>query len=322
MTYNVFNEKYRPKTLDEVVGQETVVSLLKQYVKTRKVPHMMFVGPPGTGKTSCAYAFARDLYGSRWRDYFYEMNASDERKLKDVREKIKPYAQVKVLDEDFRIIFLDEVDHMSYDAQPALRRIIENYSDKCRFILSCNYPHKVIEPIKDRCVMFRFKPVNISSMITMLRRVSNNEGIDISDDGLERLCELSKGSMRRSLSILEKLHSANVTNITSEVIENYFCYIKEDDIVSMIDLLKKGDIQSISKYVDELLYDKAYTPIEILTATERLLRESNLQGLDFATTYAKLGDTDFRISVGATPDIQLKSFFVYILKLFEGVKNG
>jgi len=323
MVEDVFAEKYRPMTLDGVVGQEQSVELLREYVKNKDIPHMMFAGPAGVGKTTVAQALARDLYGSKWGQYFYEMNASDERKLKDVREKIKPYAQASTVDEDFRIIFLDEVDAMDWQAQPALRRIIEKYSNKCRFILSCNYPHKIIEPIKDRCILFRFTALSKEQMIPMLKNVAEKESIDITDSALEYLCKLTKGSMRRALGTLEKLHKGGVTNIDEEVMEKYFCYIKDDDLKKVVKAVASGDINATSEYVEDLLLNKAYAPGEIIEAFERLLRESKvLEPADAVQAYENLGEADFRISVGADAEIQLKVFFVSLYKQYSKKLGG
>lgn len=326
MVDDIFAEKYRPLTLDNVVGQENAIELLKEYVKKKDIPHMMFAGPAGVGKTTVAQALARDLYGSKWGQYFYEMNASDERKLKDVREKIKPYARTSSVDEDFRIIFLDEVDAMDKLGQTALRRIFEKYSKRCRFILSCNYPHKIIEPIKDRCILFRFTALSPDEMIPMLKMVAEKESIDINSSALQSLCKLSKGSMRRALGTFEKLQKGGITNIDEEVMEKYFCYIKDDDLKRVVKSVASGNINATSEYVEDLLLNKAYAPGEIIEAFERLLRESKtLKPEDAVEAYEHLGEVDFRISVGADAEIQLKVFFVSLYKQYAkyvGGENG
>ena len=321
MVEEILNEKYRPKKLDDIVGQEHTIELLKKYVANKNIPHMLFAGLTGTGKTTCAQALARELYGDNWGKYFYEMNASNERKLKDVREKIKPYAQAKVIDEDFRIIFLDEVDHMDWQAQPALRRIIEKYSSTCRFILSCNYPNKVIEPIKDRCTPFRFSAIKKDEMKKMLRRITTNESIDISEGALDTLCRLSKGSMRKAIGTLEKLHNANIVNISEETIQKYFCYIDDEDLKDVVRTVMDGNLKATSEFVEGLLYEKAYAPEEIISAFELLLRESKILSVDgIVDANERLGEAEFRISVGCDPEIQLKTFFISLYKQYKN--NG
>jgi len=317
---SVLNEKYRPKTLDEIAGQKEVVNLLKGYVKTRKVPHMLFNGPAGTGKTTSAKALARDLYGKDWRQFFIEMNASDDNSIEVIRSKVKQYAEIKIIGEDYKIIFLDEADHLSGPSQAALRRIIEMHSEKCRFILSCNYPNKIIDPIKDRCTMFRFKRIKPAEMKLFLKSVAKQESIDITDSALELLCKLSKGSMRASLGTLEKLNNANITSINEEVIRSNFCYVNDQIIKELIFKVSEGDIDAMYEFVEKLLYEKTYEPDEIIVSLDRLLRTSKkLPNDKKAEALIKLGEVDYRISVGANAEIQLKTFAVFLYQLYKGV---
>ncbi len=182
---DVWVEKYRPKKLSDVIGQRAIMERLGAYVRTRSMPHMLFAGPAGCGKTTCAIALAKELYGDQWRDNLIELNASDERGIDIVRGKIKDFARAASIGrENFKIIFLDEADSLTSDAQAALRRTMERYTQTCRFILSCNYSSKIIEPIQSRCAVFRFRPLSEADVKTYLIRIATSEGIDISEDGL------------------------------------------------------------------------------------------------------------------------------------------
>ncbi|MEC9332583.1 MAG: replication factor C small subunit, partial [Candidatus Thermoplasmatota archaeon] len=172
----IWIEKYRPSNLSEVVGQNPVTSRLKNYVKERSMPHLLFAGPAGTGKTTSALALAQELFGELWKHNLHELNASDERGIDVVRGKIKEFARTAPLGEDgFKIIFLDEADALTGAAQAALRRTMEKYARTCRFVMSCNYSSKIIEPIQSRCAVFRFRPIKAEDVERYLKFVSVKE---------------------------------------------------------------------------------------------------------------------------------------------------
>src|SRR5512137_183266 len=185
---DVWVEKYRPKKLSDVIGQKAIVERLSAYVKTRSMPHMLFAGPAGSGKTTCAIALARELYGEQWKDNLIELNASDERGIEIVRGKIKDFARAASIGgADFKIIFLDEADSLTADAQAALRRTMERYSATCRFILSCNYSSRIIPPIQSRCSVMRFSPLTKEEVRSYVDRIAAGEGLTITPDGFETL---------------------------------------------------------------------------------------------------------------------------------------
>jgi replication factor C small subunit len=195
---DIWTEKYRPKKLDEVYGQVSIIKRLKSFVKAKSLPHLLFAGPAGTGKTTCALAIARELYGEGWSHNLLETNASDERGIDIIRGKIKDFARTMPIGGlPFKLILLDEADSLTKDAQHALRRTMEKYAATCRFILDCNYSSKIIDPIQSRCAVFRFKPLEEGAVIELLKDVSKKEGLKVSGNALKILYEVSKGDLKK-----------------------------------------------------------------------------------------------------------------------------
>ena len=170
-------EKYRPKEFSDVKGQKDTVRSLEAFVKKKSFPHLIFAGPPGSGKSTLALIIAKKLFGDSWERNLLELNSSDERGIDTVRIKVKDFARTKTLgDFPFKIIFLDEADALTKEAQQALRRTMENFSNTCRFILSCNYSSKLIDPIMSRCAVFRFKPLEFDDIDKIIENICKKEG--------------------------------------------------------------------------------------------------------------------------------------------------
>lgn len=318
MEQSILMEKYRPKKLDSVIGQEHILPYLKRFVKNGDIPHMMFSGPPGTGKTATAVALAHELFGDDWHRCFRAFNASDERKLEDIREKIKPMAHTAAFKGKFKIIFLDEADSMDFRAQPALRTIIETSSSTCRFIFSVNYPNKIIEPVVDRLVEFRFKPLKATEMKFLIDKIVKEEQIDITQSAIMTLCSLSMGSMRKVLKILTVIKMADLEKVDDDKIYELVNWINEEYIKKLVTATIKGDFETVNKRVTDLLYDKVYDIKEILMMLQQVVRESEVIPLNAKILALKeMGVYEYRIAVGCNTEFQLRTLMSYLILVFK-----
>eukprot|EP00475_Leptophrys_vorax_P032497 TRINITY_DN5018_c0_g1_i3.p1 TRINITY_DN5018_c0_g1~~TRINITY_DN5018_c0_g1_i3.p1 ORF type:complete len:344 (-),score=77.39 TRINITY_DN5018_c0_g1_i3:63-1064(-) len=265
-------EKYRPKTLDDVVQQDEIVRALKASVDSANLPHLLFYGLPGTGKTSTILAIARQLYGpENFRSRVLELNASDERGIEIVRTKIKNFAQLTVGHGDpssksqypnppYKIIILDEADSMTKDAQSALRRTMELYSRVTRFCLICNYVTKIIDPITSRCAKFRFKPLETSAIITRLNLVAEHEGIVCAENALEELCVTSRGDLRKAINLLQSAHilAAGERQVTVDHVLSVSGSVPEKVVMTFIHetaLNRERTVESMQRQVKLILQE-------------------------------------------------------------------
>ncbi|MBN1194578.1 MAG: replication factor C small subunit [Methanomicrobiaceae archaeon] len=303
----IWIEKYRPRTLSDMVGQKDIVSRLQSYLQTKTLPHLLFTGSAGIGKTTAAVALAREFYGDTWQMNFRELNASDERGIDVVRNQIKQFARTTALGgASFKILFLDEADALTPDAQAALRRTMENYAQNCRFILSCNYSSKIIDPIQSRCAIYRFRPLDPEAIAEEIRRIASAEKISVSPDAIDAMVYIAQGDMRKAINALQGAALLS-DDISGEMVYAITSNARPDEIAALIDVVLAGDFERAEGVLHELLTGRGIAPNELLTQCYRALVAAPIDRLLKVELISHLGEADFRLSEGATSDIQMEA---------------
>jgi replication factor C small subunit len=311
-------ERYRPVKLEQVIDQKEIVNGLRNLIKNPyEIPHLLFAGPAGVGKTTAALCIARELLGEEWQRNTLELNASDERGIKMVRERVKEFAAVMKLatgnkdDMFFRIIILDEADEMTSEAQTALRRIIEDSSKTTRFIIICNYLSQIIEPIQSRCVVFRFMRLPRENVVGYLKTICEKEGVKYEEKALSQIYGATFGDLRHSINILQAaagMGSVSIANVVTsigisgkskvgEIIRSAIAGKFNDARIKLLELtsvygMSEGDFL---KYANQELYDMKLDHLDELAAL--------------------MAEYDYRLAVGAHPEIQLSALLAQLGKL-------
>ena len=322
MAIEVWTEKYRPKTLSEVRGQENVVSRLKAFVSSKNMPHLLFAGPAGTGKTASAIALARDLLGDTWRDSVLELNASDERGIDVVRNKIKEFARSKAIqDIPFKIIYLDEADALTKDAQHALRRTMEDYTQSTRFILSCNYSSKIISPIQSRCAVFRFKPLPKEILVNILSNIAEKEEMQVTAGALNFVYQASEGDARKAENLMQAC-SAITSDINLSVVEQVVSFAEPEEILSVIDLAISGKFEEAKNKLFDVMIKHGLSGMDIISQVQK-----QVWSADFIDEKAKVelikacGEYEFRLVEGSNEFIQLDAMLAQFSQISGKTKK-
>ena len=258
--FNSWVEKYRPKNLSEITAQDDVIEPLKKTLITKNLPHLMFFGPSGCGKTSTILALSKELFGEdNYNDRVIELNASDERGINIVRDKIKTYAKKAINYKDgippWKIIILDEADNMTPDSQCALRRIMEEYSKLTRFCIICNYHNKIIDPIESRCMLFRFKPIQENEIIDKLKNICKNENFECSDIFLTQIVKHCRGDLRKAINFLQKFYNSFGNIVNNETLNEFSGVIPKETFDILINAIINKDSSIIDKTINDVVND-------------------------------------------------------------------
>ena len=304
---SIWTEKYRPKEFSEVFGQNDIIKRVESLTKAMNIPHLLFAGPAGVGKSTLALVVVKELFKSAWKENYLELNASDERGINVVREKVKNFARTKSLGKvPFKVIFLDEADALTPEAQQALRRTMENYSSGCRFILSCNYSSKIIDPIQSRCAIFRFKLLEKKDIEKVIQKIAKNENLTIHPDVLEIIYEGSEGDCRRSINLLQST-AAISPSINPDLVSTMIANAKPKDIRVVLDYALAGDFENSREKLLDLMLKESISGQEVVKAIQKEIWNLAIEPEIKVKLTEKTGEIEFRITEGSDPFIQLQS---------------
>ncbi len=308
-------EKYRPHKLSDVIGQKHAVERMQAYVKSKNLPHMLLAGSAGTGKTSCVLAMARELYGDAIRECFLELNASDARGIDVVRGQVKDFARtLSMSDVPFKIILLDEADQLTDDAQSALRRTMEQYSANTRFLLSCNYSSKIIEPIQSRCAVFRFRPLDDADVGRIVDHIAEKEDLKLDEKARGAVVYIAAGDGRKAINVLQGA-AAMGTHVKEEDVLSVSSRARPEEVAKMVKLALEGKFADARKMLDELMLKYGMAGEDVISQVYSEVTRLDVPDESKIELVDSVGEYDFRMSQGADPRIQLEALLARIALL-------
>ena len=320
MTSSIWTEKYRPQTFDDLQGQKEIVEKVRAFVSSGNMPHILFSGPAGVGKTTLALVIAKQLFGENWRQNTLELNASDERGIDVVRVKVKDFARTKAMGNvPFKLIYLDESDALTKEAQQALRRTMENYTQTCRFILSCNYSSKIIDPIQSRCAVFRFKPLSEEEIYQVIEKVAKEEVLTLSIETKKALFEVCDGDCRRLENVMQSCAVLGNT-ITQELVYSMASVAKPKEVHEVLRVAAQGNFIDARKKLLDLMLNYGLSGLDIIKQIQKEIWNLTIPDRTKVELIDKCGEVEFRMVEGSDEYIQLESFLAFVVLVGKPLK--
>jgi replication factor C small subunit len=310
----IWIEKHRPEKVSDVSGQKECVKMLEGFIKSGEMPHLIFAGPPGVGKTTMALCLAKEMLGDNWRDHLLELNASNERGIDVIKNDVKEFARNGSISEGkFKIIFFDESDQLTPDAQAALRRTMEIYYKNVRFIFSCNYSSGIIPPIQSRCVVVRFKKISRDEMVLALEKIGKSENMEVGKEIYDAIYENADGDLRKAVNILQSI--SFLSKPTVKDVYDVSGSIEEKVVIPLLSNIRHGNFEEAAKISTDLIVESGFSAIDIIKSLHRLIGKELIGPIIKRESFIVLADTEFRLAQGGSDHIQLDYLVARMCKL-------